>query len=100
MRNETTTENIFLNDFLMGNNNLQRDIFQEGPLANSDKVMVLNIPQEERKREILNPYNIGRWQNIQEIFGDNYALWFTPAITTKGNGTNFLKNTKDVEDEY
>ncbi|GAV03633.1 hypothetical protein RvY_14029 [Ramazzottius varieornatus] len=36
-----------------------------------------------------NGFNLGRYQNFREIFGDKPALWFIPIFTSKGDGMEF-----------
>ncbi|KAM0675127.1 hypothetical protein GVAV_001470 [Gurleya vavrai] len=100
LRNETTIESFFINDFLSGNNVLQRDVFQEGPLGSFDKTLFSNAEIEERDRRILNPYYIGKFENFKEVFGNTFLEWISFSFTSKGNGIAFKKNTKDVEEEF
>lgn len=40
-----------------------------------------------------NGFNLGRYQNFVEIFGDNKAFWFLPVFTSKGDGMEFPANS-------
>ncbi|KAM0688076.1 Palmitoyltransferase zdhhc2 [Conglomerata obtusa] len=100
MRNETTIESIYLNEYLAGSVPLQNDVFQEGVFAQNERVMATNLTNEERDRRSLNPYNLGRFNNFLEVFGDDVWQWIIPTFTSKGNGIVFKKNTKEAEEEY
>jgi len=36
-----------------------------------------------------NGFNLGRYNNVQEVFGDNKKLWFLPIFTSLGDGVNY-----------
>lgn len=85
LNNETTVEASALTTFMLGDNS-HNDIFQEGPVA--DRTF-------SRNRKYLNPYNLGKWKNWCEVFGDRWYDWFLPTDSTKGDGISFPKNNVD-----
>ncbi|XP_032590192.1 palmitoyltransferase ZDHHC20-B isoform X1 [Drosophila grimshawi] len=36
-----------------------------------------------------NGYNLGRYANFCEVFGDKWELWFLPVFTSKGDGLSY-----------
>ncbi|XP_017466716.1 PREDICTED: palmitoyltransferase ZDHHC15 isoform X2 [Rhagoletis zephyria] len=36
-----------------------------------------------------NGYNLGKYANFQEVFGDNWKLWFLPVYTSVGDGLTY-----------
>lgn len=79
--NETMIENKALNAFMRGDQGV-RFVYQEGPLVNEEEVL---------ERDEMNPYNIGVYENWEQIFGKNTWEWFLPTFTTLGDGINFPK---------
>lgn len=84
-RNETIIESVALDDILSGYIAME-NIFQEGLIAEQCF---------SKEREILNPYNIGRKKNFEEIFGKNKFKWYSLEFTTKGDGIHFPKNKEN-----
>ncbi|KAI9290604.1 zf-DHHC-domain-containing protein [Neoconidiobolus thromboides FSU 785] len=41
---------------------------------------------EPTASKYLNVFNVGKWRNFTEVFGDNIILWFLPIRSVKGNG--------------
>lgn len=41
-----------------------------------------------------NGYNIGKYANFQEVFGDNPKTWFLPVFTSVGDGIEYPVNTR------
>eukprot|EP00866_Antonospora_locustae_P002253 jgi/Antlo1/2253/409 len=88
LNNETTVEFYALNSFILGDNS-HNDVFQEGPVINRSN---------SRNKKYLNPYNIGKFKNWCEVFGDNWIEWFLPTYTTKGDGISFPKKNVESSD--
>lgn len=44
-----------------------------------------------------NAYNLGKLNNIKEVFGNNFILWFFPISTQLGNGYTFSMKKRDEE---
>ncbi|EJW04509.1 hypothetical protein EDEG_01277 [Edhazardia aedis USNM 41457] len=87
-RNETTIENIAINEYIYYNRkNLHA--FQEGRYNEENAL---------KDRQFLNPYNLGWKENFKQIFGKKWYLWFLPVETTQGDGYDFEKNIT-VEDD-
>ncbi|XP_017959141.1 palmitoyltransferase ZDHHC15B isoform X2 [Drosophila navojoa] len=40
-----------------------------------------------------NGYNLGRFANFCEVFGDKWQYWFLPIFTSKGDGLYFVTST-------
>ncbi|XP_023162790.1 palmitoyltransferase ZDHHC15B isoform X2 [Drosophila hydei] len=40
-----------------------------------------------------NGYNLGRYANFCEVFGDRWQLWFIPVFTSKGDGLYFTTSS-------
>jgi palmitoyltransferase len=36
-----------------------------------------------------NGFNLGKYKNFQEVFGDNKMIWFLPIFTSLGDGSSF-----------
>ncbi|XP_018795851.1 PREDICTED: palmitoyltransferase ZDHHC15 isoform X3 [Bactrocera latifrons] len=36
-----------------------------------------------------NGFNLGKYANFQEVFGDNWKLWFLPVYTSMGDGISY-----------
>lgn len=87
--NETTIENLAINQYLEGNHAFSH-VFQEGPIS---KLVVLN----DRKK--LNPYNLGYKNNWKEVFGEKAIDWILPSFSSLGDGITFKKNTEEDDDD-
>lgn len=81
-RNETTIEYFALNSYLKGDHSYIH-IFQEGPIKNF---------KETNDRTVLNPYNLGIYENWKQVFGEKALDFFNPTFTTLGNGIKFKTN--------
>lgn len=86
-RNETTIEFKALNAYILGDHRYI-NIFQEGPIANYSN---------SKDRKILNPYNLSLKENWIQVFGVKSRDWFTPVMSSVGDGTSFPKNYTDLE---
>lgn len=77
--------------------NPRNSVFQEGILAraNQDALDSTTI----YSRDTINPYDVGMWENIKEVFGDNVLYWFLPVFSSRGNGIDFPKNIKNEDEE-
>ncbi|KCZ75535.1 hypothetical protein H311_03487 [Anncaliia algerae PRA109] len=82
LNNETTVEYNCLNAYIIGDNSLN-DIFQEGPI----KYQV-----SSRDRKYLNPYNINKVYNWEEVMGDTFFEWIFPLGIERGKGNKFKVN--------
>ncbi|XP_017837754.1 palmitoyltransferase ZDHHC15B isoform X1 [Drosophila busckii] len=40
-----------------------------------------------------NGYNLGRYANFCEVFGDDWKLWFLPIFTSRGDGMSYPTST-------
>lgn len=85
LNNETTVEYYAINRYLEGDNTFNK-IFQEGPITT--KIL-------REGRNVLNPYNLGYYNNWIEVFGEDIINWFLPIYTTRGDGISFNKNYAD-----
>ncbi|XP_037902911.1 palmitoyltransferase ZDHHC15B isoform X2 [Hermetia illucens] len=47
-----------------------------------------------------NGYNLGRYNNFQEVFGDNWKLWFLPVYTSLGDGIIYRMNSQHQSTSY
>uniref|UniRef100_A0ABK9MRJ8 Protein S-acyltransferase n=1 Tax=Glossina morsitans morsitans TaxID=37546 RepID=A0ABK9MRJ8_GLOMM len=43
-----------------------------------------------------NGYNLGKLANFQEVFGDDWKLWFLPVFTSHGDGLRYTMRTQQV----
>ncbi|KAL9916029.1 palmitoyltransferase ZDHHC15B isoform 1-T1 [Glossina fuscipes fuscipes] len=43
-----------------------------------------------------NGYNLGKLANFQEVFGDDWKLWFLPVFTSQGDGLRYAMRTQQV----
>ncbi|XP_030380528.1 palmitoyltransferase ZDHHC15B isoform X2 [Scaptodrosophila lebanonensis] len=43
-----------------------------------------------------NGYNLGRYANFCEVFGDNWQYWFLPIFTSRGDGLEFPTATEQL----
>eukprot|EP01127_Copromyxa_protea_P023974 TRINITY_DN9242_c0_g1_i1.p1 TRINITY_DN9242_c0_g1~~TRINITY_DN9242_c0_g1_i1.p1 ORF type:complete len:283 (-),score=34.50 TRINITY_DN9242_c0_g1_i1:60-908(-) len=43
-----------------------------------------------------NPYDLGRKENWEQVFGRNPWYWFIPIFTSLGNGVEYPRNDRDV----
>jgi palmitoyltransferase len=39
-------------------------------------------------------FNLGKYKNFQEVFGDNKIMWFLPIFTSLGDGSSFAVRAK------
>lgn len=100
LRNETTLENIALNEYIFGSSPARTDVFQEGPLSKPRAALRSIAHEDEFNRYILNPYNLGKVDNIRQVFGDDIEQWVLPTFTSVGDGIAWPKNTKEIDEEY
>jgi palmitoyltransferase len=42
-----------------------------------------------RNRDDKNGFNLGKYKNFQEVFGDKKMIWFLPIYTSLGDGSSF-----------
>lgn len=84
LRNETTIEWLSINCHLEGRY-IEKKAFQEGPLAMFQTKYI-------KDRKILNPYNLGWYENFIEVFGKRKLFWFIPNFTGLSDGFHFRKN--------
>lgn len=82
LNNETTIERIGIDHLIKGEARY-RDIFQEGIDYSKNY-----FPKERNK---INPYNINKWENIKQVFGNNIK-GILPIFTSLGNGIDFETN--------
>ncbi|XP_055374344.1 palmitoyltransferase ZDHHC20-B isoform X2 [Condylostylus longicornis] len=47
-----------------------------------------------------NGYNLGKTANFQEVFGDDWKLWFLPIFTSKGDGVIYRMQSKYQQSTY
>ncbi|XP_022184419.1 palmitoyltransferase ZDHHC15 isoform X11 [Nilaparvata lugens] len=52
-----------------------------------------------RTGEDKNGFNLGRYNNFQEVFGDNRTYWFLPIFTSFGDGVTFPERIHDEDTE-
>ncbi|XP_043463016.1 palmitoyltransferase ZDHHC20-B-like isoform X3 [Leptopilina heterotoma] len=52
-------------------------------------------PPMFRSGQDKNAYSLGKYNNFQEVFGDNTRLWFLPIFTSLGNGVNYPLRLQD-----
>lgn len=46
-----------------------------------------------------NAYDLGKMNNIREVFGNDWKLWLVPVSTTLGNGYTFSLNSRRKDEE-
>lgn len=83
--NETYVEFCALNEYLQGDHSYIH-VFQEGPISEFS---------DSKDRKVLNPYNLGLKNNLQEVFGTKLFGWISPSFTSIGDGISFKKNYDD-----
>ncbi|ELQ74558.1 putative DHHC-type Zn-finger protein [Trachipleistophora hominis] len=86
-RNETNLERKALNLYKMNDDALDY-VFTQG-------LVTLNTP--DLNRDTANPYFLGYYKNVREVFGDGKWEWALPTYTMKGNGTEFELNCAKEE---
>ncbi|XP_054090929.1 palmitoyltransferase ZDHHC20-B isoform X2 [Zeugodacus cucurbitae] len=47
-----------------------------------------------------NGYNLGKYANFQEVFGDNWKLWFLPVYTSVGDGLTYTTQKQHQMQSY
>jgi palmitoyltransferase ZDHHC2/15/20 len=85
--NETTIEHYVLNDYIRGDHSFAHT-FQEGPVTTFSG---------STDRRVLNPYNLGVWENWRQVFGPGVYDWFVPSYSSLGDGITFPKNYSEYE---
>ncbi|XP_023302546.2 palmitoyltransferase ZDHHC15B isoform X2 [Lucilia cuprina] len=43
-----------------------------------------------------NGFNLGKYANFQEVFGDNWKLWFLPVYTSMGDGRQYPTSSQQL----
>ncbi|XP_067631554.1 palmitoyltransferase ZDHHC20-B isoform X3 [Eurosta solidaginis] len=47
-----------------------------------------------------NGYNLGKYANFQEVFGDNWKLWFLPVYSSVGDGLTYTTQKQHQMQSY
>uniref|UniRef100_A0A034VWZ5 Palmitoyltransferase n=2 Tax=Bactrocera dorsalis TaxID=27457 RepID=A0A034VWZ5_BACDO len=47
-----------------------------------------------------NGFNLGKYANFQEVFGDNWKLWFLPVYTSVGDGLTYTTQKQHQMQSY